>query len=65
VAVVEAAAPYFGMKIVWEGEGIQEKGIDNHWRDMTVFKDRPYTVSTCLELYKTLNLTQECINIGF
>jgi GDPmannose 4,6-dehydratase len=25
---VEAAAPYFGMKIVWEGEGIDEIGID-------------------------------------
>ena len=25
---VEAAAPYFGMKISWEGEGIDEVGID-------------------------------------
>ena len=25
---VEAAAPYFGMSIVWEGEGIMERGID-------------------------------------
>ena len=25
---VEAAAPYFGMKIVWEGEGLNEVGID-------------------------------------
>ena len=25
---VEAAAPYFGMKIAWEGEGLNEVGID-------------------------------------
>ncbi len=25
---VEEAAPYFGMNIVWEGEGIMERGID-------------------------------------
>ena len=25
---VEAAAPYFGFNIVWEGEGLDEKGID-------------------------------------
>ena len=25
---VEAAAPYFGMNIVWEGEGLDEVGID-------------------------------------
>ena len=27
---VEVAAPYFGMNIVWEGEGIQEMGIDKN-----------------------------------
>jgi GDPmannose 4,6-dehydratase len=27
---VEAAAPYFGMKIVWEGEGLDEIGIDKN-----------------------------------
>jgi GDPmannose 4,6-dehydratase len=27
---VEEAAPYFGMKIVWEGEGIEERGIDKY-----------------------------------
>ena len=25
---VEAAAPYFGLTIVWEGEGLEERGID-------------------------------------
>ena len=25
---VEACAPYFGMNIVWEGEGLNEIGID-------------------------------------
>jgi GDPmannose 4,6-dehydratase len=25
---VEEAAPYFGMKIAWEGEGLNEVGID-------------------------------------
>ena len=27
---VEAAAPYFGMNIVWEGEGLEEVGIDKN-----------------------------------
>ena len=27
---VEAAAPYFGMNIVWEGEGLDEVGIDKN-----------------------------------
>jgi len=27
---VEEAAPYFGMKIIWEGEGIEERGIDKY-----------------------------------
>ena len=27
---VEEAAPYFGMKIVWEGEGLDEVGIDKN-----------------------------------
>jgi len=27
---VEEAAPYFGMNIVWEGEGIMERGIDKN-----------------------------------
>ena len=27
---VEAAAPYFGMKILWEGEGLDEIGIDKN-----------------------------------
>jgi GDPmannose 4,6-dehydratase len=27
---VEEAAPYFGMKIVWEGEGIEERGVDKY-----------------------------------
>jgi len=27
---VEEAAPYFNMNIVWEGEGITERGIDNN-----------------------------------
>ena len=26
---IEATAPYFGFNIVWEGEGLDEKGIDN------------------------------------
>lgn len=27
---VEEAAPYFGMKIIWEGEGIEERGVDKY-----------------------------------
>ena len=37
---VEAAAPYFGMKIVWEGEGIDEVGIDKLTK-RTVIKVSP------------------------
>ena len=37
---VEAAAPYFGMNIVWEGEGLDEVGIDKNTRK-TVIKVSP------------------------
>jgi GDPmannose 4,6-dehydratase len=37
---VEAAAPYFGMKIAWEGEGINEVGIDKLTK-RTVIKVSP------------------------
>jgi GDPmannose 4,6-dehydratase len=37
---VEAAAPYFGMNIVWEGEGIDEVGIDKNTKK-TVIKVSP------------------------
>ena len=37
---VEAAAPYFGMNIVWEGEGLDEVGIDKHTK-REVVKVRP------------------------
>ena len=39
-AFVETAAPYFGMKIVWEGEGLDEVGIDNNTKK-TVIKVSP------------------------
>jgi GDPmannose 4,6-dehydratase len=37
---VEEAAPYFGMKIVWEGEGLNEVGIDKN-TGRTVIKVNP------------------------
>ena len=37
---VEEAAPYFGMKIVWEGEGLDEVGIDKNTK-RTVIKVSP------------------------
>ena len=37
---VEEAAPYFGMSIVWEGEGINEVGIDKNTK-RTVIKVSP------------------------
>jgi GDPmannose 4,6-dehydratase len=37
---VEAAAPYFGMNIVWEGEGLDEVGIDKS-TGKTVIKVSP------------------------
>ena len=49
---VEEAAPYFGMNIVWEGDGITEKGIDKN-TGKTVIKVnakyfRPAEVETLL-----------------
>ena len=49
---VEEAAPYFGMNIVWEGDGIMEKGIDKN-TGKTVIKVnakyfRPAEVETLL-----------------
>ena len=37
---VEAAAPYFGFNIVWEGEGLDEKGIDKK-SGRTIIKVHP------------------------
>ena len=39
-AFVETAAPYFGMKIAWEGEGLDEVGIDKLTK-RTVIKVSP------------------------
>ena len=49
---VEAAAPYFNMNIVWEGEGIDEVGIDMNTKKVVVKVDpryfRPAEVETLL-----------------
>ena len=49
---VEAAAPYFGMNIVWEGEGLNEIGIDKHTKREVVKVSpkyfRPAEVETLL-----------------
>ena len=37
---VEAAAPYFGFNIIWEGEGLDEKGIDKK-SGRTIIKVNP------------------------
>ena len=37
---VDEAAPYFGMKIAWEGEGVDEVGIDKLTKK-TVIKVNP------------------------
>ena len=37
---VEEAAPYFGMKITWQGEGLSEVGIDKN-TGRTVIKVNP------------------------
>jgi GDPmannose 4,6-dehydratase len=37
---VEEAAPYFGMNIVWEGEGLNEVGIDKNTKK-TIIKVNP------------------------
>jgi GDPmannose 4,6-dehydratase len=37
---VEVAAPYFGMNIVWEGEGLNEVGVDKNTRK-TIIKVNP------------------------
>jgi GDPmannose 4,6-dehydratase len=49
---VEAAAPYFGMKITWEGEGLNEVGIDKLSKKTVIRVDpkyfRPAEVETLL-----------------
>jgi GDPmannose 4,6-dehydratase len=49
---VEAAAPYFGMNIVWEGEGLNEVGIDKNTKREVVRVSpkyfRPAEVETLL-----------------
>ena len=49
---VEEAAPYFGMNIVWEGEGLDEVGIDKNTRQIIVRVNskyfRPAEVETLL-----------------
>ena len=49
---VEEAAPYFGMNIVWEGEGLNEIGYDHHTGKTIIKVDpkyfRPAEVETLL-----------------
>ena len=49
---VEESAPYFGMKIVWEGEGLNEVGIDKLTKKTVIRVDpkyfRPAEVETLL-----------------
>jgi GDPmannose 4,6-dehydratase len=49
---VEEAAPYFGMKIAWEGEGLNEVGIDRSSGKTIIRVDskyfRPAEVETLL-----------------
>lgn len=49
---VEAASPYFGMDIVWEGEGLDEVGIDRLTKKTVIKVDpkyfRPAEVETLL-----------------
>jgi len=49
---VEEAAPYFGMKIVWEGEGLDEVGVDKLSKKTVIRVDpkyfRPAEVETLL-----------------
>ena len=49
---VEEAAPYFGMKVVWEGEGLDEVGIDKNTGKTIISVDpkyfRPAEVETLL-----------------
>ncbi len=49
---VEAAAPYFGMSIVWENEGLNEVGIDKLTKRTIIKVDpkyfRPAEVETLL-----------------
>ena len=51
-AFVETAAPYFGMKIRWEGEGLDEVGIDRITNRVVIKVDpkyfRPAEVETLL-----------------
>ena len=52
---VEEAAPYFGMNIVWEGEGVDEVGIDKNTKKILIKVSpkyfRPAEVETLLGDY--------------
>jgi GDPmannose 4,6-dehydratase len=39
---VQEAAPYFGMKIAWEGEGLYEVGIDKLTKKVVIKVDPKY-----------------------
>lgn len=39
---VEKSAPYFGMNIVWQGEGLEEVGIDTNTNKVVVKVDQKY-----------------------
>lgn len=39
---VEKSAPYFGMNIVWQGEGLEEVGIDTNTNKVIVKVDQKY-----------------------
>ena len=41
-AFVETAAPYFGMKITWKGEGLDEVGIDKNTNRVVIKVDPKY-----------------------
>ena len=41
-AFVETAAPYFGIKIAWEGEGLDEVGIDKNTNRVVIKVDPKY-----------------------
>lgn len=46
---VQEAAPYFGMNIVWEGTGLEEKGIDSVTGNTVIVIDKKYFRPTEVE----------------
>ena len=62
---VERATPYFGMNIVWEGEGLDEVGIDkNTKRTIIRVSDKYFRPAEVETLLGDASKAQKTIRLG-